>query len=183
MEEKWIIITKKIIEQVITERQLYKNAIFLAENKDKSGGINSYSICIWEKGYPDFSDESTKMERNGVIINIKTPALANRPTTLKLMSMDTTVKMPTDIEKVDNVTPYWIIEKGSANYPMYIKSLIDNAIDNYVSRADVFGCCSKYNECSDAGKCLHENLLYSKACSYRHNLETGRVFYGAKSDS
>lgn len=42
-----------------------------------------------------------------------------------------------------------------------------------------FGCCGKYNECSDAGHCLHADILYaSAACQYKRNLDAGRVFYG-----
>lgn len=40
-----------------------------------------------------------------------------------------------------------------------------------------FGCCSQYQQCSDIGKCVHEDLLYSSACEYRRNLEAGRNFY------
>ena len=42
----------------------------------------------------------------------------------------------------------------------------------------VFGCCSKYMECSDVKHCLHEDMAYSTACQYRANLESGRIFYG-----
>lgn len=41
-----------------------------------------------------------------------------------------------------------------------------------------FGCCSRYKECSNVGKCIHNDVLYSSACEYRHNLEAGRIFYG-----
>ena len=41
-----------------------------------------------------------------------------------------------------------------------------------------FGCCDKYIKCSDAKKCLHSDLLYSTACMYRKNLESGKIFYG-----
>lgn len=41
-----------------------------------------------------------------------------------------------------------------------------------------FGCCSRYKECSGAKICLHEDLLYSKVCMYRKNLEKGLIFYG-----
>ncbi|MGX8701556.1 hypothetical protein [Caproiciproducens sp.] len=41
-----------------------------------------------------------------------------------------------------------------------------------------FGCCSKYVECSDAKRCLHEDIAYATACQYRANLESGRIFYG-----
>ena len=41
-----------------------------------------------------------------------------------------------------------------------------------------FGCCAKYVECSNAGHCLHTDILYaSAACQYKHNLDAGRIFY------
>lgn len=40
-----------------------------------------------------------------------------------------------------------------------------------------FGCCSKYKQCSDSGKCIHDDQLYSSACEYRRNLEAGKIFY------
>lgn len=45
-----------------------------------------------------------------------------------------------------------------------------------------FGCCHRYMKCSEKGKCVHDDLLYSTACEYRHNLESGKVFYGAKAN-
>ena len=41
-----------------------------------------------------------------------------------------------------------------------------------------FGCCSRYERCSDAKKCIHPDFILSRACAYRKNLETGRIFYG-----
>ena len=46
------------------------------------------------------------------------------------------------------------------------------------SKPSSFGCCHKYIECSDARKCLHDDLNYSEGCIYRQNLEAGRIFYG-----
>ncbi len=177
MGKDWKGIITKIIENIISDKGLYINAIYLAENKDKNGDINTYSICIWEKNFPDFSNDDTLPDRNEVIINIKDPALKTRPNALRLTSMNTEVEMPFDMECRNNASPYWIIEKDSDNLPAYLKRLIEYAVDNYTSKADAFGCCSKYKECSDAARCLHENLLYSKACSYRKNLENGNIFY------
>lgn len=178
MDIDWKKLTEQIITEVIEEKELYSNAVYLAENKGVNGNIVSYSICIWEKDYPDTSNEKTLPDRNLVIINIKDPARKNRLSALRLASMDTNIEMPSDMEYVDNKIPYWIIEKDSENYSSYIKRLIENAVENYSPKADVFGCCSKYNQCSDARKCLHQNLLYSKACFYRKNLESGKIFYG-----
>lgn len=41
-----------------------------------------------------------------------------------------------------------------------------------------FGCCSRYEQCSDERKCIHPDYIYSRACAYRKNLESGKVFYG-----
>ncbi len=42
----------------------------------------------------------------------------------------------------------------------------------------MFGCCSRYLECSDALKCLNPNKERARACQYLRNLYAGRVFYG-----
>ena len=41
-----------------------------------------------------------------------------------------------------------------------------------------FGCCSRYEACSDAKACIHPDKLFARACSYRRNLEQGKIFYG-----
>lgn len=43
---------------------------------------------------------------------------------------------------------------------------------------DSFGCCSRYKECSEAGECLHDDLIYaSAACQYKKHLDKGEIFY------
>lgn len=63
--------------------------------------------------------------------------------------------------------------------------LTDSEIKSVISQIFVdtlcfpsFGCCSKYLECSDAKKCIHDDKLYSTSCMYRKNLESGKIFYG-----
>lgn len=41
-----------------------------------------------------------------------------------------------------------------------------------------FGCCGKYEKCSDALKCLDPDPEYGKRCYYKQNLDQGKVFYG-----
>lgn len=38
-----------------------------------------------------------------------------------------------------------------------------------------FGCCSKYVECTNQGKCLHMDQLYATACQYRKNINSNKV--------
>ena len=40
-----------------------------------------------------------------------------------------------------------------------------------------FGCCSRYKQCSQVGKCIHPDMLYATACMYKQNLDSGKVFY------
>ena len=57
---------------------------------------------------------------------------------------------------------------------------IGNIFDYEIKRThgDLFGCCSKYVQCSDSKKCVHEDFLLSLGCQYRINLLEDRVFYG-----
>ena len=41
-----------------------------------------------------------------------------------------------------------------------------------------FGCCSRYEACSDAMKCIHPNSDMAIKCAYRKNLKRGKIFYG-----
>jgi len=43
---------------------------------------------------------------------------------------------------------------------------------------DSFGCCSRYNACSDEKKCIHPDIIFAKGCMYKKNLDAGRIFYG-----
>lgn len=63
---------------------------------------------------------------------------------------------------------------------IYEPDLIEDkrAFKNYSPKASSFACCARYEQCSDAKKCIHANQLYSKACEYRKNLESGKIFYG-----
>ena len=51
-----------------------------------------------------------------------------------------------------------------------------------INDPDAFGCCSRYRECSDAGKCVNPNEELSAHCVYRNHLNNGRVFYGKEAN-
>lgn len=41
-----------------------------------------------------------------------------------------------------------------------------------------FGCCSRYEACSDACRCIHPDPNMAIRCIYRKNLKKGKIFYG-----
>ena len=45
-------------------------------------------------------------------------------------------------------------------------------------RGELFGCCSRYMECSDERKCVHPDRVFARDCAYKRNLENGKIFYG-----
>lgn len=59
-----------------------------------------------------------------------------------------------------------------------IPTFVSIAIDTYKASNAVFGCCSRFEKCSDAKTCLHPDKLLSLSCQYRKNLESSRIFYG-----
>lgn len=46
-----------------------------------------------------------------------------------------------------------------------------------------FGCCSRYQECSDNGACLYPTIEDYKGCLYNKNLVKGIVFYGKNANN
>lgn len=41
-----------------------------------------------------------------------------------------------------------------------------------------FDCCSRFEQCSDAKRCIHPNSSLATSCGYRKILRTGKIFYG-----
>lgn len=71
------------------------------------------------------------------------------------------------------------------------KVVMESSIDDYIDliaiayikavlskTGDAFACCHRYEECSDAKKCIHPNFIVSLGCSYKKNLEHDKIFYG-----
>lgn len=50
--------------------------------------------------------------------------------------------------------------------------------DDCKPSGSMFGCCSRFNACSDAKKCIHPDKNYSKNCWYQENMKQGKIFYG-----
>ena len=41
-----------------------------------------------------------------------------------------------------------------------------------------FDCCYRFEQCSDAGRCIHPNPAMATSCGYRKTLRDGKFFYG-----
>lgn len=62
--------------------------------------------------------------------------------------------------------------------PEYVEIAADAlqmAIDSYPKEWD---CCSRFEQCSDALKCVHPDKHEGIKCGYRKALASGRVYYG-----
>lgn len=82
--------------------------------------------------------------------------------------------------------------KRVASEEKYIRILIDDEhpIDSYtpllckIAGATVdrypkeWDCCSRYMDCSDAGRCVHPDKAFAMQCGYRKILSSGKIFYG-----
>ena len=75
-----------------------------------------------------------------------------------------------------SLSDFMSLDFADSNISVQLTALFNKIFADAMS-FDSFGCCSKYVECSNVDKCLHEDKLYSTACMYRKNLEAGRNFY------
>lgn len=61
------------------------------------------------------------------------------------------------------------------SYAPLLSAILDDMIDALPTD---FGCCSRYEACSDAGKCINPDQELSTHCYYKRNLRHGKIFYG-----
>ncbi len=169
------------LDQLIQEKELPEKSLYLNTNYGRDGEtITSYSVCIYEPDYPLSSNYKKDLTRNSIVINIQESK--NRLELLVENAMFEDIEKPREAEiktvKSDMYNTHVLLLPDSEELVPYIVHITEYKLANYKSKASSFGCCSRFVECSDAKKCVHENKLYSKACSYRTNLELGRIFYG-----
>ena len=60
-------------------------------------------------------------------------------------------------------------------FSTFLASVLDQSIDG-ISKE--FDCCSRFEECSNAKKCIHPNSDFAAGCGYRKIMKKGRIFYG-----
>lgn len=66
------------------------------------------------------------------------------------------------------------IATSSPDFPLIIEHLVLQSF-NFAT----YGCCGRYLECSNAKKCVHDDIFYATAsCQYKRHLDKGEIFYG-----
>lgn len=167
-----------ILKKIIIEKELPDKGLRIRENRNKNA--DSYSILISEPPYPTGSE---RLGGEQSIMKI-TPKSNSYDLDILLNTFDN-IPYPDNTSykklKQNGNNPQHVIVSFSADslelYP-YIESVVLYRLALYRTAESTFSCCSKFNQCSDAKKCIHENKLYSTACTYRRNLESDRIFYG-----
>lgn len=177
----WKECVQQMLDEMVVEMELPEKSLYLMTNYGRDGKkVTSYSVCIYEPDYPLSPNAKKDSTRNSIVLNIKEGK--EKLELLIGMSQFGDIDVPMDAEtkqlKSDQVNMHIIMSPNSENLLAYIKKNTKYSLANYTSKAAAFGCCSRFNECSDAKKCVHVNKLYSKACSYRGHLDAGRIFYG-----
>lgn len=169
-----------ILDDMVSEMGLPEGSLYLRTNYGKEGKITSYSVCIYEPEYPAPPKARSELTRNSTVLNVKEGT--DRLELIMGKDQFAEIQAPVDAEikqqKSDQANMHVLMALDSNDLLSYIQENTRYALANYTSKASSFACCSKFNECSDAKRCVHENLLYSKACVYRSNLDAGRIFYG-----
>ncbi len=177
----WKNAIQSMLDSMVIEKGLPEQSLYLLENYGRDGmKITSYSVCIYEPDYPVLPNETKDSTRNSVVLNIKEAKerLELLITTAVFDAVDAPVGAEIKQLKSDLSNTHVLFPMDSDELVLYVKKITEYELAHYVSKTAAFGCCGRYLECSNAQKCIHENKLYSKACMYRKQLESGRIFYG-----
>lgn len=177
-----------MLDCLIREYELPDDTLYLSDNYGKSEKtkerIISHTVAIWEPDYPE--TPNMKRTQNKVVMTIK-PRTGEEVEMLVREGQEADLHnmLPADAEIVTQTKSEAKTGQVKIRIPAaspylvnFVRAHTAYCIEGYVSKAADFGCCSSFERCSDAKKCLHENRLYAKACIYRRNLENGRIYYG-----
>ncbi len=179
-----------MLKKYEVEKELPENCLYVRENfSPKEKKLTSWSVCIHEPYYPAPYGDDKYDKQIEVIVTFRKKDLVKdglcctfsvKKSVLEKIHIVGSPKILSGSSSESIMLRYSVNDPGLL---LFMDHLFEYRIDNYHSFEAIFGCCFRYVECSDAMKCLHPNKLYSKACAYRRNLESGRVFYGKNKNS
>lgn len=161
--EEWQLKLSSKFSELENEFGLLNNSFSIMANISKEGKVSSYAICVYE---PDLVESRRDNSRNTILARVKEDVLKSNANIVEVYSKS--------FEQADEKKRF---EKDSDEFIECLIECTRFGIQNYAPKAARFACCSRYQECSDAKKCIHPNVLYAKACQYRKNLEEGNIFY------
>lgn len=185
-ETSWMDIINDVIENIAKGEELPEGSLQLIENlsRDKQK-VSSYSVAVLKPDYPRGVNPNGKAKNT--LINIKSVSKKTNPVDTLVVSIpDSVLPMVrnhfpdlTLVKKDSDPITRANIAADSNNLNEIFSFVIKSVLDKYFTEgSDAFGCCSRYEECSDAKKCLHDNKLYARNCIYGAYLAKGRIFYG-----
>ena len=187
---------RQMAEEIVRKWQLPPRSVVVTSNFGQKGGPNedkivSYSVSISEPDYP--ATDTDMLDKNRVevkCITFKPPQTKVRYNCVEEINIRNVILerivVPKDAERLpqnktdrENDCQRLAIPMSAPGIVQFFRDVVELKLKVYESaRAKPFGCCSLFEECSDAKRCIHPNRLYSTACAYRRNLENGRIFYG-----
>ena len=152
---------KSELEKVLADENFPNESVFLKQGKtDKA---QHSSVCLFKESNTLFRI-SFRGKQNYISIPYKYEYL-----------------VPKDVEykKLKNEQTYFSIMLSDENELLKHSQLLVLILkETLFSFPTEFGCCSRYNECSDAKKCVNPNPEMAIKCMYRKNLKNGKIFYG-----
>ena len=179
-----------LLNKTIEKFELPEGSLYLNyDEQDKKEAL--HSIYIYEPEYPLVNKANRDPKMNTVCMAIKAHQMANKQIYLDINVHDdqydyvclhcgdsSTWNIIKELNAPKGWTKVRIPLSLSDNLIDFMTECIEYSIRNYQSKATRFGCCSHFEECSDAKKCVHPNKLYGCACYYKANLDQGKIFYG-----
>jgi hypothetical protein len=180
MQEEFELRLQQVIDNFVNKNHLCQENVVFKENKEDKKGDTVKSVSFVEFEYPSDSKKPPQIAVIKPLLRVefkKSFVNVNIP----FRTFDEIKAMNDSFEVHQNQTTKFVTIKVTELTPALF-DIIDETLTvsyaNYCSSQDSFGCCSLYEKCSDVKRCIHENQFYAKKCSYRGNLEAGKIFYG-----
>lgn len=116
------------------------------------------------------------LKQSNVVFRVK----LRKKSTYIFISEDYASLIPADAKTSKIKSDPWVIRVHIQKPEdiLICKDAIRESLRHEILTIHTFDCCGRYEECSDALRCIHPDPKMSIGCTYKRNLAKGRVFYG-----
>ncbi len=162
-EQRAFEIIRDSLAEMLAQENIPKEAVGITNNQQKDGKPTDYYVVYFYK--PTFPICRIRLSKRSKEMRI-------------LQKYKDEVAKHTEYKEKPNDN-YVTIPIAAADDFHAFGPLLAFVLDDVLSTMPSdFGCCARYEACSNAGKCLNPTLDLFVQCSYRKKLRKGIIFYG-----
>lgn len=164
-EEEIHAVLEPALHQVLDDNNILPHHLSFSRKKE-------YSSCVYKASKANADDDI----RGGIIYRVR----MRGENCYLAVKRRYSPWIPSQVSTKETPDGYVKIFIRSAEEAKVLSPLLAKILSETIEcTPKEFDCCSRFEECSSAKKCIHPDPEFSLNCSYKFKLKQGKIFFGA----